>query len=231
MRQMNRQLVSQVLEGVPKKVLEKYQGIIREFVHRRHGVYALYRRGKLYYVGLASNLRSRLHHHLEDRHANAWDTFSVYLTINERHMRQLEALVLRIALPEGNRQKGGLGKAENVRRKFRKAITTYQREELQSLFSDGRVRKIAANKLEKLKNAPKLAPYVSNSFRIKMRHKGKWHWAGVRSNGMIVLRGKKFNAPSMAADSIVRRGAINGWVHWLYQRAPGDWVPLDKLRH
>jgi type I restriction-modification system DNA methylase subunit len=37
---------------------------------RRHGVYALYRGNRLYYVGLASNLRSRLNTHLRDRHAN-----------------------------------------------------------------------------------------------------------------------------------------------------------------
>ena len=40
------------------EALEKYQDIIRRYVRRKQGVYALYRRGKLHYVGLASNLRS-----------------------------------------------------------------------------------------------------------------------------------------------------------------------------
>ena len=55
-----RQLVSQYLESISGTALDKYQRIIREYVRRRHGIYALYRRDRLYYVGLASNLRNRL---------------------------------------------------------------------------------------------------------------------------------------------------------------------------
>ena len=41
-------LVSQHLENISREALEKYQSIIRRHVRRRQGVYALYRRGKLY---------------------------------------------------------------------------------------------------------------------------------------------------------------------------------------
>ncbi len=78
--------------------------MIRQYVRRRQGVYALYRGRKLYYVGLASNLRSRLRHHLKDRHQDSWDTFSVYITISDGHLRELEALILRIIKPPGNKQ-------------------------------------------------------------------------------------------------------------------------------
>ena len=64
--------------------IEQYQDIIREYVRKRHGVYALYRRGKLHYVGLASNLRVRLKQHLHDRYKDSWDRFSIYLTIDNR---------------------------------------------------------------------------------------------------------------------------------------------------
>jgi len=73
-------LVCQQLENISREALGKYQDIIRQYVRRRDGVYALYRRGKLHYVDLASNLRSRLGHHLRDRHQDSWDRFSVYLT-------------------------------------------------------------------------------------------------------------------------------------------------------
>jgi hypothetical protein len=53
-------LVSQYLENISRDALEKYQNIIRRYVRRRQGVYALYRQKKLYYVGLASVLRSAL---------------------------------------------------------------------------------------------------------------------------------------------------------------------------
>ena len=59
-------LVCQHLENISREAFEKYQDIVRRHVRRRQGVYALYRRGKLYYIGLASNLRSRLAHHLRD---------------------------------------------------------------------------------------------------------------------------------------------------------------------
>src|SRR5262245_49960512 len=53
-------LVSQFLERISGETLAKHQKVIRELVQRRSGVYALYRRDRLYYVGLASNLRNRL---------------------------------------------------------------------------------------------------------------------------------------------------------------------------
>jgi hypothetical protein len=65
-------LVCQHLENISREALGKYQDIIRQYVRRRYGVYALYRRGKLHYVGLASNLRSRLGQDLRDRHQNPW---------------------------------------------------------------------------------------------------------------------------------------------------------------
>ncbi len=80
-------LVSQHLENISRDALEKYQNIIRRYVRRRQGVYALYRRGKLYYVGLAINLRSRLSHHLRNRHGDSWDRFSVDLTIRDSHLK------------------------------------------------------------------------------------------------------------------------------------------------
>jgi hypothetical protein len=77
-------LVCQHLENISRDALEKYQDVIRGYVRGRQGVYALYRRDKLYYVGLASNLRMRLSHHLRNRHGDSWDRFSVYLTIGDR---------------------------------------------------------------------------------------------------------------------------------------------------
>ena len=88
------QLVCQHLENISREALEKHQEIIRTYVRGRQGIYALYRRGKLYYVGLATNLRNRLKIHLKDRHGQSWDRFSVYLTIGDNHLRELEALIL-----------------------------------------------------------------------------------------------------------------------------------------
>ena len=112
------QLVCRHLENVSRQALAKYQHVIRQYVRNCPGVYALYRRGKLYYVGLASNLPTRLGHHLKDRHSQSWDRFSVYLTIGDTHLRELESLVLRIVKTKGNKQKGKFIKSEDLRPHF-----------------------------------------------------------------------------------------------------------------
>jgi len=62
-------LVSQYLEGISRTALAEYQQFFRDQARRRNGVYALYRKKKLYYVGLARDLRGRLKTHLRDKHA------------------------------------------------------------------------------------------------------------------------------------------------------------------
>jgi hypothetical protein len=77
---------------------------------------------------------------------------------------------------------------------------------------------------------PVLADY--SEFRLKLRghHKGKTVWAHVRKTGLIWFDGRHFTSPSLAAAHAVGRATCNGWTFWEYQRAPGDWVPLDTLR-
>jgi hypothetical protein len=54
---LSQPLVSQYLETISGAALDKYRKVISEYVKRRHGIYALYKKDRLYYVGLASNLR------------------------------------------------------------------------------------------------------------------------------------------------------------------------------
>lgn len=53
-------LLQRYLENISGKVLEEYRLVIRDMIRGRHGVCALYKGGKLYYVGLASNSRPTL---------------------------------------------------------------------------------------------------------------------------------------------------------------------------
>src|SRR3954451_25363477 len=112
------QLVCQQLEKISRDALEKYQDIVRHYIRGRNGVYALYKRDKLYYVGLATNLRGRLKQHLKDQHGEAWDRFSVYLTIGDSHLKEMESLILRIAHPSGNKQIGKFVRCENLVKRF-----------------------------------------------------------------------------------------------------------------
>lgn len=220
-------------------MLEEHQQIIRQYVRRRQGVYALFRRGKLYYVGLAGNLRMRLAHHLKDRHKDSWDSFSIYLTIGDSHLRELEALIIRIAAPAGNKQKGRFAKSEDLHRRFLRDLRDERDASILELFvRAARVRKpLVRRKTEEPAEekvakgrVPVLARYSNRPSKLRGRHKGRALWAHVRKTGAIYFDKKHFGSPSLAARHAVKRVSCNGWNFWHYQISPGNWVPLDNIR-
>ena len=227
-------LVCQHLENLSRLVLEKYQTIIRNYVRNREGVYALYRRGKLYYVGLASDLQWRLKHHLKDRHGQSWDRFSIYLTIGDKHLKELESLLLRVIQPKprGNKQSGRFLSSENLRRRFKKDIKQCQQRELHSLIGGKEFLKAKARPMSvEVNNGPELSKYLKGQgFQLRAYHKGNTLKARVRRDGQIRFKSRIYKSPSAAGASAVGH-ACNGWHFWKFERAPGDWVLLSKLRH
>jgi predicted GIY-YIG superfamily endonuclease len=227
----NSQLVCQQLENISSIVLEEYQDIIKRYTRGRNGVYALYKGEKLYYVGLATNLRGRLKHHLKNRHRGYWDRFSVYLTIGDHHIREMESLLLRIMRPVGNKQIGKFARCESLNKKLARDIKTLQREDLASIVGNRR-RAVAGRDSDD--DQPVLAPYVRDIRRNRLRAlvKGRFVRAHVRADGTITIRGsrgQKFKSPSMAAKHVLGHN-MNGWDFWQYERAPGEWVRLKRLR-
>ena len=223
-------LVSQYLEGISRTALAESQPFFREQARRRNGVYALYQRKKLYYVGLARDLRGRLKTHLSDKHGESWDRFSMYLTVGDDHIKELESLVLRIVRPTGNRQGGKFAKAQNLRREFTRRVKQDAAVHLSDLLGVESRRQPVVVRSRPASKAV-LATYVSRPMRLRARYKGKVLKARVLSNGVISFAGKRFQSPSMAAcAALPHRRAINGWHFWTYERAPGDWVRLRELR-
>jgi len=223
-------LVSQYLEGISRTALAEYQQFFREQARRRNGVYALYRKKKLYYVGLARDLRGRLKTHLRDKHGESWDRFSMYLTVGDDHIKELESLVLRIVRPTGNRQGGKFAKAQNLRREFTRRVkqdAAAHLSELLGVEESGRAVTLRASSASKAV----LAAYLTRPMRLRARYKGKVVKARVLRSGIISFAGKRYQSPSMAAyAALSHRRAINGWYFWTYERAPGDWVRLRELR-
>jgi hypothetical protein len=177
-------------------------------------------------------LSSRLGQHLRDRHAGTWDHFSVYLTVTDEHLRELESLVLRIASPKGNKLISQFFNSEDLRPQFRRQMEEFNRLELarmMGLISRKAVEKRIAEDTKKNGRVSTLAKHVSKPFTIRMSYKGKLYKAQVRRDGTIYHRGKSYLSPSGAASAITRR-AIDGWHAWKYRRAPNDWVALDELR-
>jgi len=242
-RKYKGQLVFQYVDKISRKLLEKYRQVIRDIARGKHGIYALYKDERIYYVGLASNLRQRLGHHLHDRHKKTWNRFSIYLTTSGENLKDLESLFLRIFKPKGNTKVGKFLKAKNLKRTVNSRIRELQRAERKALMDEDvevpqpKKKRKAKDKVEK--GLGVLAPYVRKRFHIRFTYKGKIYVANVRQNGWITfdfrsadyrrLKGKKFRSPSMAGRAITNH-ACDGWMHWKYKDNKGEWVSLDKLR-
>jgi hypothetical protein len=245
MKRRRARLVIQHLEGIAGAALDEYPEVLKEFIRGRNGVYALYKKERLYYVGLARNLRSRLRHHLRDRHAGRWDRFSIYLTENDEHLKELESLVLRIAEPHGNKVTGKFLDSEDLKRTFRRRLRERLDQKVNDMTewaaseSSDEPTPVRTRSKSEAKGEATLAKYVSTRFHIRYRYKGKQYIAHVNHQGKISfapqsaeykrLRGIKHNSPSMAAKAITGR-AMNGWTEWRFWSTKGDLVPLDALR-
>ena len=226
-------LVCQHLEDVSRAALQKHSAVIADFVQGRRGVYALYRHDRLYYVGLATNLRTRLKNHLRGRHSKGWDRFSVYLTIGDSHLRELEALVLRIVQPKGNKQKGKFAKSENLKAKMRRVVRENLNREVEDLLGQPAW---ARNRKTKRRGSPspkeaasELARLIRGPLRLRARYRGHTYTARVRRDGRIRFQGKVYTSPTGAAKVLLKR-PCSGWWFWEVEQAPGDWVKLKELR-
>lgn len=218
-------LVVQHLEDISWSVLEEYPQIIKLLIKGRSGIYALYKRDHLYYVGLARNLMARLKSHLKDRHRGRWDRFSVYLTIHDDHMRELELMVLRIVTPHGNKAKGKFAQSENLLRALHDAMREFD--------ADRRARVLGGHIAERRQKAKtrkgSLAGVLEGRTKLKAIYNRQKFSASLRQDGKISLNKKLYASPSAAAKAATGTEQ-NGWEFWLYRNKKGRWVPLSEIR-
>ncbi|MBI4996866.1 MAG: DUF4357 domain-containing protein [Rhodocyclales bacterium] len=223
-------LVSEYLERVGGEALENdhYRSALAGMIRGHAGVYALYKNEGLYYVGLATNLMMRVKHHLKDRHRGKWDRFSVYLTTAGDHIKPIESLLLRIIDPKGNRVKGKLPGATDLKRDLQRKVTANQADEcarvLGGTFAKNRRRKKAASGNGTLV----LAGSVERRLILRADYKGMRYLASLRKDGHISYKGELYQSPSAAAKAIVGRAA-NGWKFWEFKGSSG-WMELSELR-
>lgn len=223
-------LVSEYLERVGGDVLESehFRSILVGMIRGHAGVYSLYKNDRLYYVGLATNLMNRVKHHLKDRHAGKWDSFSVYLTTAGGHIKPIESLLLRIIDPKGNRVKGRLPGAHDLKRDLNRLVAEHQADErarlLGGAFAKNRRRKKAAS----AKGTLVLAGSVVRRFVLRADYKGVRYTASLRKDGHISYQGSLYESPTAAAKAVVAR-PVNGWSFWKY-KSPNGWVELGELR-
>jgi hypothetical protein len=231
--QTSSQLILGHLERISVEVFRRYPKQLTDLVAQQHGIYALYKKDRLYYVGLAADLRRRINRHLEDRHAQKWNRFSLYIVRKVDHIRELESLILRIADPTGNAVKGRLPRAENLIALLEASIRSEQDRQLRDLIGpNGRVRRDRNRQLrvtKALRSEPALLPYTrGRRFRIRGFHNGKTYRARVLCTGWIDFDGNRFRTPS-GAGRAARKRSTNGWNFWHFKRKR-EWVPLDRIR-
>ena len=237
---MGKHLVLEHLERVSGRVMDDYPEILRAQLRGRAGVYALYRKDRLYYVGLASNLTVRLKQHQKDHLRGKWDRFSVYLTSRDEHIKELESLILRVVEPRGNRTGGRLVHSKDLRAELRHLIAASDAENLAVLMGGPLIVRRQRQKPSK-KSSEKTSKKPSKKSRGPLKvllgarrplrgyAKGYEYRALLRRDGIIEYGPRPFPSPSAAATAALGR-ASNGWAFWQYRDGSGQWVPLKNLR-
>jgi len=127
-------------------------------------------------------------------------------------------------------QKGKFQKSEDIRKRFGRDVRVLQRDELIALLGKKTIEE--EDKEERISEGrqPVLRRYISGTIKLRTHFKGKTVTARVKRDGTINYRGKIYLSPSQAAAAACKRRTCNGWSFWRYERAPGDWVPLNELR-
>lgn len=130
-------LIKGVSQQLPRELLfeptfrEELRGLMRGY----SGLYVLYRRNSLYYIGLAKDLFWRLHTHTRDKHKKRWDRFAIFRIARVRYLKDIESLLLRVANPPGNAVTGKFHRDADVTKVLRKI----QRQQTRTL---NRIKKV-----------------------------------------------------------------------------------------
>jgi len=73
------------------------------------------------------------------------------------------------------------------------------------------------------------AGHVRPGDRLRSKYKGQESWAVVQADGTLEYAGSKYRTPSAAGEAVIGY-QCDGWYHWKYQDASGDWKPIAELR-
>lgn len=200
-----------ITSKLPKIGIEafEYRQILSDMLGDASGIYALYKGDKLYYIGKAIDLKRRLTQHLKDQHQKKWDTFSLFMINDKKHIGDLESLLITICEPKGNIAHPK-SRAKDLTKDFRNRIKAYQQDKNALIFK--------GKKCAKGKKISLAATYKGKSFSASFDCKEK----------TVKLNGKEYSSPSAAAMSVTGH-STNGLIFWKTKNTEGIWVPLKKL--
>jgi hypothetical protein len=111
-RSLKGTLIRGYLEKVDRKAFEYLFKDFKQLLGKSSGIYALYNKGNLYYIGIADSLLDRVDWHTHDRHRNKWNGVSFFIIDKHKYSKDIETVILRIikedisSEPKGNRTRG-----------------------------------------------------------------------------------------------------------------------------
>ena len=121
-------LIKGMSRRLPSEILDSplFARRLREIMRRYAGIYALYRRNRLYYIGLTTNLLGRIKWHLRDRHAGKWDRFIIFRNQKVRYLKDIETLIHQLVDTRGNRVKGKVPRDADLNRILREVLVEHE---------------------------------------------------------------------------------------------------------
>jgi len=232
-KRKSKPIISGYLEKISARIFDDFSSIVTDMIKGHQGIYALYKTNKLYYVGLATELKARIKYHLKDKHQGKWSRFSLYIIRKSDHIKEMESLVLCIAYPVGNAVKGKLKSSENLLPKLKSKIKIEQNRQIADIIGKG---KMAVNKKKRRsikRTAPQKRP-LYNIFPkgkvIYANYKGDRYKAWVCGNGRIKYNGQYYDSPSAIGADVRGGKSTNGWSFWKYKDKGGKLVKISDLR-
>jgi len=116
---------------LPVKILNNvaFTRGLQEIMRGYAGIYALYRKNRLYYVGLTTkSLLGRIKHHRHDKHAGKWDHFIIFRIQKVRYLKDIETLIHHLSDPQGNKVKGKVPRDANLNRILQKILSEHEHD-------------------------------------------------------------------------------------------------------
>lgn len=122
-------LIKGMSRPLPSEILASplFARRLREIMRHYAGIYALYRKKRIYYIGLTRNLLGRIKWHLKDRHAGKWDYFVIFRIHRVRVLKDIETLLHHLIETPGNRVKGRVPRDADLNRILREVLREHEK--------------------------------------------------------------------------------------------------------
>lgn len=111
-------LIKGMTKKLPSEILNNpvFRKRLKEIMKGYAGIYALYKKNKIYYVGLTTNLFGRINWHLKDRHAGKWDHFVIFRIKRVDYLKDIETLITHLIDIPGNKVRGKVPRDADINR-------------------------------------------------------------------------------------------------------------------